>query len=173
MDGLPEAADAVSGGDCSAVPARCGTEGQPTTKHVRHPFDTIIIAAGDEDFSARDIYEWVLPLLRGMSNASWSVCLFELKENHKVIARFQEHSTRHEHVFQTYWKPAESAEFRNLIPETRGLVIFMVNECSSQVFILVDTVARWLGTFPSNQQELEALNRLFAAFNVVMIHDVA
>ena len=56
-------------------------------------FEQIIIAGGDEDVSAGDLFDWVSPLLAGIPGGRWMSCEIDVCDSgagHRQLPRWQQ-----------------------------------------------------------------------------------
>lgn len=122
-----------------------------------------IIAGGDEDMTANQMLEWIMPMLHGMPGHRWATCELEF-EGEEFFARYRNSHSRVRYNYFDNWTKDELALCRLLLPASTALAIIAIGSYSSQVFTLIDSVASWLGMFDPGRPEMRPIRRLMLTF---------
>ena len=128
-------------------------------------FEQVIIAGGDEDVSASELFEWVSPLLAGIPGGRWMSCQLDLAEDGGVLAHYR-HGESHTEVCISLEPGAPlTRELLAQLPDAQALTMILLNDFSSQAVMLLDSVARWLNIYDIDEDSLAPVLRLLGGFH--------
>lgn len=130
-------------------------------------FDHLLIASGGCDDPPADIRDWLMPLLRGLDAGSWAACVLNLAIDDCMSARFFDGRSGHEHLVASHLPARDAARLRQRLPGLADLTVVMLDNCSSQVFTLLDAVADWVLVLDPRHDDFACLTTLFAAFRLL------
>ena len=132
-------------------------------------FDQIIIAGGDEDVSADELFEWVAPLLAGIPGGHWASCQLEHGPENVVHACIREGGTGLVLNISLDGLACDTRALLERLPEGPSVMI-LLSDFASQAVTLLDVIARWLNIYETAQHEvapvlalLNSLTRVLAA----------
>ncbi len=131
-------------------------------------FEQIIIAGGDEDVTAHEMFEWVAPLLAGIPGGRWMLCQLEFEADGSVLARYRDGGS--ETVLSlTLDSSAEATRaLTEQLPQAQSLTMILLNEFSSQAVTLLDVIARWLNIYDIEERRVAPAVRLFGGFQTML-----
>ena len=75
----------MAGGTGQAMPFASAGATDSIPEMAPLAFDQIIIAGGDEDVTAVELFEWVAPLLAGIPGGRWMSCQIDIAETGEVL----------------------------------------------------------------------------------------
>jgi len=131
-------------------------------------FEQIIIAGGDDDVSAADLFDWVAPLLAGIPGGRWMSCEIDADHAGNVFANYRDGaSNRMVGVRLDAAAPAVRALMEHL-PDAGPLAVILLSDFSSQAVMLLDGIARWLNIYDTDDACLAPVLRLLGSFQSVL-----
>ncbi len=128
--------------------------------HALSRTEQVIIAGGDEDVAARDLIDWVRPLLPGIPGGRWQVCEIEFLAGGRFAVRYQSGAPGHTAAFTAGWRPDEAARIAAHLPGASSLAIIVLEDCTGQMMSLLDSAASWLGVYDLGCDGLEPVAAL-------------
>lgn len=131
-------------------------------------FDQIIIAGGDEDVSAAELFDWVAPLLAGIPGGRWMSCQFDIDENGQVEAFYRNGNSK---VVVTVTMASDAPMTRallDLLPQSQSVTMILLSDYSSQAVMLLDSVARWMNIYDVDEPCLAPVLRLLGSFQSLL-----
>lgn len=131
-------------------------------------FEQIIIAGGDDDVSADDIFEWVAPLLAGIPGGRWMSCQLEFGSDGEVLAHYREGSSRTALSLTLDASEPATRELIRQLPEAQSMTMILLSDFTSQAVTLLDGIARWLSIHDLDDHKLTSVVRLLGGFQSVM-----
>ena len=129
-------------------------------------FEQIIIAGGDDDVSAGDLFDWVAPLLAGIPGGRWMSCEIDILGFWKVM----------------YCTAGRMASLRldasspiaiallDLLPEAASMTLILLSDFTSQALTLLDSIARWLSIHDTDDASLAPVLCLLGGFQPELSH---
>jgi hypothetical protein len=120
----------------------------------------IIIAGTDDDVTAADLFDWVLPVLTAIPAGRWSGCELEWKTDNKIVVRYRSSGSNMTFSLDALGADPEFAAVSALIPRSQVLVMIVLGDYAAQVISLLDGIARWLSIHEAAQSELAPVKRL-------------
>lgn len=131
-------------------------------------FEQIIIAGGDDDVSAREMFEWVSPLLAGIPGGRWMSCQLEFGADGFVNANYRMGSSDVV-VSVTIDSGAEATRtLLERLPGASSMTMILLSDFSSQAVTLLDGVARWLSIYDIDEEVLTPVMRLLGGFQTIL-----
>jgi len=131
-------------------------------------FEQIIIAGGDEDVTAGELFDWVAPLLAGIPQGRWMSCQLEFGPDGFVIANYRAGGSDTV-VSVTIDSTAEATRMMlDQLPVASSMTMILLNDFSSQVVTLLDGIARWLNIYDVDEQALTPVLRLLGSFQTIL-----
>jgi len=131
-------------------------------------FEQIIIAGGDEDVTARELFEWVLPLLSGIPGGRWMSCQLEFASDGMVLAQYRNGGS--DTVLSvTFDAGAEATRtITDHLPAAESMTMILLSEFSSQAVTLLDGIARWLNIYDIEERKVASVVRLLGDFQTML-----
>jgi len=133
-------------------------------------YDQIIIAGGDEDVSADELFEWVAPLLAGIPGGHWASCQLEHGPDNVVYACIREGGSGLVRNVSLDGLAQDTRALLERLPEGPSVTMILLSDFTSQAVTLLDGIARWLNIYETAQHEvapvlslLNGLTRVLAA----------
>lgn len=131
-------------------------------------FDQIIIAGGDEEVSAAELFDWVSPLLAGIPGGRWMSCQIDIDDAGQVEA-FYRHGNSNVVVNVTMDSGAPMTRaLLDMLPQSRSVTMILLSDFSSQAVMLLDSVARWLNIYDIDEECLTPVLRLLGSFQSLL-----
>ena len=124
------------------------------------PCEQIIVAGADEDVTARDLLDWIEPVLQAIPNGRWASCEIEFGPGDVVFARHRCGTCAAELSLHADWTPEETRQIAGAFPGGGALVIVSLSDYTSQVLSLMDGIARWFNVYPKDSPQLAPILRL-------------
>lgn len=131
-------------------------------------FDQVIIAGGDEDMTAADLFDWVVPLLAGIPGGRWMSCQIDFAADGHVEATYCEGNHGKLVNIRLDADAPLTRDLVGLLPEADSLVVILLSDCSSQAVTLLDGVARWLNIYDTDEDSLAPVVRLLGGFQTIL-----
>lgn len=131
-------------------------------------FDQVIIAGGDDDVSAEELFDWVAPLLAGIPGGRWMSCQLDTGDDGRLVALYRNGVTRTAvSISLDVDAPAIRSLLRQL-PEARSVTVILLSDVASQAVMLLDSVARWLNIYDVDEESVAPVVRLLGSFHTVV-----
>lgn len=131
-------------------------------------FEQIIIAGGDEDVSAGELFDWVAPLLAGIPQGRWMSCQLDIGENGKVLAHYRHGGSNMAVSISLDADAPMTRELLAQLPKAESLTMILLSDFTSQAVMLLDSVARWLNIYDIDEQCLAPVVRLLGSFQSLL-----
>jgi hypothetical protein len=163
-------ATAAAAGGNTAAGRQAALAARPIPQMAPLAFEQIIIAGGDEDVSAGDLFDWVSPLLAGIPGGRWMSCEIDVCDSGQVTASYRDGSSaRMVSLTLDAISPA-AMDVLGLLPDAVSVTVILLNDFSSQAVTLLDSVARWLSIHETDDSTLAPVLRLMGGFQTVLSH---
>ena len=131
-------------------------------------YDQIIIAGGDEDVSADDLFEWVAPLLAGIPGGHWASCQLEHGPENTLYACIREGASGLVRNVALDGMAHETRALLEHLPEGPCVTMILLSDFASQAVTLLDGIARWLNIYETAEGEIAPVLHLMAGFTGMM-----
>lgn len=128
-------------------------------------FDQVIIAGGDEDVSAAELFDWVAPLLAGIPAGRWMSCQLDISEAGLVQAHYRHGMSATEVCITLDPQAPLTQELLAQLPEAQSVTMILLSDFSSQAVMLLDSVARWLSIYDIDEESLAPVVKLLGGFH--------
>ncbi len=131
-------------------------------------FEQIIIAGCDDDVTAREMFEWVSPLLAGIPNGRWMLCQLEYGSDGMVLAHYRDGGRSS--VLSVTLDPGAAAThaLTDQLPDAQSLTVILLSEFSSQAVTLLDGIARWLNIYDIEEHKVAPMLRLLGGIQTML-----
>lgn len=140
----------------------------PIPQMAPFAFEQVIIAGGDEDVTAADLFDWVSPLLAGIPGGRWMSCQIDFGEHDQVLACYREGSSPTMVSVCLDAGLAGTQELLRRLPRVETLTVILLSDFSSQAVTLLDGVARWLNIYDTDEASLAPVLRLMGSFQTLL-----
>jgi hypothetical protein len=158
----------MAGGTGQAMPFASAGATDSIPEMAPLAFDQIIIAGGDEDVTAVELFEWVAPLLAGIPGGRWMSCQIDIAETGEVLAHYR-HGASDTAVFITLDPQAPmTRDLLQQLPAAQSVTMILLSDYSSQAVMLLDCVARWLNIYDIDDDSLAPMLRLLGGFQSIL-----
>lgn len=131
-------------------------------------FEQVIIAGGDEDVSAAELFDWVAPLLAGIPGGRWMSCQFDICEDGGIQAHYRHGESRTEVCISLEPGAPLTRELLTQLPDAQSVTMILLNDFSSQAVMLLDSVARWLNIYDVDEDSLAPVVQLLGGFHSLL-----
>ena len=163
---------ALAGGDLpvagnSAAGSQAAPAARPIPQMAPLAFEQIIIAGGDEDVSAGDLFDWVSPLLAGLPGGRWMSCEIDVCDNGQISASYRDGSNARMVSLTLDANSPAARDVMRLLPEAVSMTVILLNDFSNQAVTLLDSIARWLSIHETDDGSLSPVLRLMGSFQTV------
>lgn len=128
-------------------------------------FDQVIIAGGDEDVSAAELFDWVAPLLAGIPAGRWMSCQLDISETGLVQAHYRHGMSATEVCISLDPQAPLTRDLLCQLPDAQSVTLILLNDFSSQVVMLLDSVARWLSIYDIDEDNIAPVVQLLGGFH--------
>lgn len=131
-------------------------------------FEQVIIAGGDDDVTAEELFDWVLPLLAGIPGGRWMSCQIDIGQDGRVQAHYRSGMSD---MAVSITLDATAPMMRDLLqqlPRADSVTVILLNDYSSQAVMLLDSVARWLNIYDIDEDSLAPVVRLLGGFQTIL-----
>ncbi|PZF75244.1 hypothetical protein DK847_19260 [Aestuariivirga litoralis] len=143
-------------------------EALPIPQMAPLAFDQVIIAGGDEDVTAQELFDWVAPLLAGIPGGRWMSCQIDIGEDGRVLAHYR-HGGSPIAVSITLDAGAPMArDLLQQLPRAESVTMILLSDYASQAVMLLDSVARWLNIYDIDEDSLSPVVRLLGGFQSIL-----
>lgn len=144
------------------------TEPTPIPQLAPLAFEQIIIAGGDEDVTADELFDWVAPLLAGIPGGRWMSCQFDIGENGDVLAHYRHGTSEMAVIINLDPQSPMTRELLNQLPKSQSVTMILLSDFGSQVITLLDSVARWLNIYDIDEASLTPVVKLLGGFQNIL-----
>ncbi len=125
-------------------------------------YEQIIIAGGDEDVNAAELFDWVSPLLAGIPGGRWMSCQIEFGPGDQVFARYRDGGSGRVLNLALDGAAEETRALVSRLPRAQSLTMLLLNDFTSQAVTLLDGIARWMNIYETGEREIAPALRLLA-----------
>jgi hypothetical protein len=131
-------------------------------------FEQVIIAGGDEDVTAGDLFSWVSPLLAGIPGGRWMSCEIDRDAQGGIVANYRHGCCAQMVSIRLDAASPAARDMLDLLPEAESLAVILLSDFSSQAVTLLDGIARWLSIHDTDDAALAPVLRLLGGFQTVL-----
>ena len=128
-------------------------------------FDQVIIAGGDEDMSAAELFDWVAPLLAGIPAGRWMSCQLDISEAGLVRAHYRHGMSATEICITLDPQAPLTRDLLEQLPDAQSVTMILLSDFSSQAVMLLDSVARWLSIYDIDEDNIAPVVQLLGGFH--------
>ena len=133
-------------------------------------FEQIIIAGGDDDVSAGDLFDWVAPLLAGIPGGRWMSCEIDICDSGEVIASYRDGCAGRMASLRLDASSPIAIALLDLLPEAASMTLILLSDFTSQALTLLDSIARWLSIHDTDDASLAPVLCLLGGFQPELSH---
>lgn len=131
-------------------------------------FDQVIIAGGDEDVSAAELFDWVSPLLAGIPGGRWMSCQLDISEDGPIEAHYRHGASDTAVSIMLDPQAPLTRDLLCQLPQAQSVTMILLSDFSSQAVMLLDSVARWLNIYDIDEDSLAPVVRLLGGFHSLL-----
>lgn len=131
-------------------------------------FEQIVIAGGDEDVTAEELFEWVSPLLAGIPGGRWMSCQFDIGEDGEVLAHYRHGASDMAVIISLDPQSPLTTDLLRQLPRSQSVTMILLSDFASQVITLLDSVARWLNIYDVDEESLAPVVNLLGGFQTIL-----
>lgn len=131
-------------------------------------FEQAIIAGGDEDVSAAELFDWVAPLLAGIPGGRWMSCQIDVAEDGMVQAHYRHGACGTGVSILLDPQAPVTRELLQHLPDAQSVTVILLSDYSSQAVMLLDSVARWLNIYDIDEESLAPVVQLLGGFQTLL-----
>ena len=131
-------------------------------------FEQIIIAGGDDDVTAAELFDWVSPLLAGIPGGRWMSCQIEIGEDGEVLAHYRHGATDMAVFISLDPQSPLTRDLLKQLPQAQSVTMILLSDYSSQAVMLLDSVARWLNIYDVDEDSLAPVVELLGGFHSIL-----
>lgn len=131
-------------------------------------FEQVIIAGGDEDVTAAELFDWVAPLLAGIPGGRWMSCQIDISEDGAVEARYRHGACDTDVCIMLDGQAPLTRDLLQHLPDAQSVTLILLSDYSSQAVMLLDSVARWLSIYDIDEESLAPVVQLLGGFQTLL-----